>query len=142
MAVLRRMRAGKSPFSADRLHLHHRLLDMGHSHLHAVLIFYGWTFVFSVGCLAFMFLPGWTAALLLALGLAVCTIVTLAPLSRRKALEAAAQSTDAEDADADVARFDTLDEGHDDALDDVDAADLPPTDLESPALQPTKEDRS
>ncbi len=40
LAVLRRLRAGKSPFSADRLHLHHRLLDMGHSHLHAVLIFY------------------------------------------------------------------------------------------------------
>jgi UDP-GlcNAc:undecaprenyl-phosphate GlcNAc-1-phosphate transferase len=67
--------------------------------------------------------------------------VTLAPLSRRKALEAAAQSTDADEADADVARFDTLDEGHDDALDDVDAADLPPTELESPELQPTKKSR-
>jgi UDP-GlcNAc:undecaprenyl-phosphate GlcNAc-1-phosphate transferase len=142
MAVLRRMRAGKSPFSADRLHLHHRLLDMGHSHLHAVLIFYGWTFVFSVGVLAFMFLPAVSAGLLLAVGLAVCTIVTLAPLSRRKALEAAAQSTDADQADAEIARFDTLDEGHDDALDDVDAADLPPTELESTELQPTEKDRS
>ncbi|MCU1635103.1 MAG: UDP-N-acetylmuramyl pentapeptide phosphotransferase, partial [Cryobacterium sp.] len=35
LAVFRRVRAGKSPFSADRKHLHHRLLDMGHSHLHA-----------------------------------------------------------------------------------------------------------
>lgn len=40
LAVFRRVQAGKSPFSADRKHLHHRLLDMGHSHLHAVLIFY------------------------------------------------------------------------------------------------------
>ncbi len=51
LAVLRRLRAGKSPFSADRKHLHHRLLDMGHSHLHAVLIFYAWTLVASVGLL-------------------------------------------------------------------------------------------
>ncbi|MET0975805.1 MAG: MraY family glycosyltransferase, partial [Leifsonia sp.] len=51
LAVIRRLRAGKSPFSADRKHLHHRLLDMGHSHLHAVLIFYGWTAVASIGCL-------------------------------------------------------------------------------------------
>ena len=53
LAVLRRLSAGKSPFSADRKHLHHRLLDMGHSHLHAVLIFYGWTAVVSVGFLLF-----------------------------------------------------------------------------------------
>ena len=30
LAVVRRMRAGKSPFSPDRKHLHHRMLDMGH----------------------------------------------------------------------------------------------------------------
>ena len=124
MAVLRRMLAGKSPFSADRLHLHHRLLDMGHSHLHAVLIFYGWTFVFSVGVLAFMFLPGQTAGLLLLVGLSICTVLTLAPLSRRKALEAAAQSSDPDDADPKVTRFDTLDEAHDDALDDAEVSEL------------------
>ncbi len=57
MAVLRRLRAGKSPFTADRKHLHHRLLDMGHSHLHAVLIFYGWTATFAIGVLLFTFIP-------------------------------------------------------------------------------------
>ncbi|MEY4417623.1 MAG: hypothetical protein RIQ88_61, partial [Actinomycetota bacterium] len=30
LAVVRRLAAGKSPFSADRLHLHHRLQDFGH----------------------------------------------------------------------------------------------------------------
>lgn len=110
LAVIRRLRAGKSPFSADRLHLHHRLLDMGHSHLHAVLIFYGWTVVVSVGCLAYMFIPFMWATLLIVVGLIICTIVTLSPLSRRKALEAIAQSTepDTDDAAA-VARFDGLD---------------------------------
>ena len=86
LAVLRRVAAGKSPFSADRKHLHHRLLDMGHSHLHAVLIFYAWTLVFSVGCLLYMFVPWYTASIAILLGLIACALVTLAPLSRRKAM--------------------------------------------------------
>jgi UDP-GlcNAc:undecaprenyl-phosphate GlcNAc-1-phosphate transferase len=110
LAVFRRLRAGKSPFSADRKHLHHRLLDMGHSHLHAVLILYSWTAAASIGMLLFLFIDTWWAALATVLGLVVCTIVTLAPLSRRKAIESVAQSTDAASAEAaEVARFDPLD---------------------------------
>lgn len=108
LAVLRRLRAGKSPFSADRKHLHHRLLDMGHTHLHAVLIFYAWTAVASIGCLLFLFFADWWwAVLFTVVGLVICTILTLAPLSRRKAAESAVQS--AEDTDAAVASFDRLD---------------------------------
>jgi UDP-GlcNAc:undecaprenyl-phosphate GlcNAc-1-phosphate transferase len=80
LAVIRRLRAGKSPFAADRMHLHHRLMDMGHSHLQSVLIFYVWTAVVSVGCLSFMFLPAPVALPLLLAGLAVCTLVTFGPL--------------------------------------------------------------
>ncbi|MEV5408309.1 undecaprenyl/decaprenyl-phosphate alpha-N-acetylglucosaminyl 1-phosphate transferase [Thermopolyspora sp. NPDC052614] len=47
MAVVRRMSYGKSPFAADRGHLHHRLLDTGHSQRSAVLILYAWTFLFA-----------------------------------------------------------------------------------------------
>ncbi len=107
LAVLRRLRAGKSPFSADRLHLHHRLLDMGHSHFHAVLIFYGWTAVVAVGTLLFMFVSWGWALTAVVLGLIACTVVTLAPISRRKRVEAAAQSS--HDADGRLARFDPLD---------------------------------
>jgi UDP-GlcNAc:undecaprenyl-phosphate GlcNAc-1-phosphate transferase len=110
LAVFRRLRAGKSPFSADRLHLHHRLLDMGHSHLHAVLIFYAWTATASVGLLLFLFTPSWVAIVVTATGLVVCTIVTLSPLSRRKAVEAAVQSAPPDTpGEADAARFDPLD---------------------------------
>jgi UDP-GlcNAc:undecaprenyl-phosphate GlcNAc-1-phosphate transferase len=35
-----RLRAGRSPFSADRNHLHHRLLSLGFAHREAVLIIY------------------------------------------------------------------------------------------------------
>ena len=37
LAVVRRTRAGRSPFSPDKQHLHHRLLEIGHSHRRAVL---------------------------------------------------------------------------------------------------------
>ncbi len=47
MAVVRRTRAGLSPFSADRKHLHHRLLDIGHSHRRSVLILYLWAALFA-----------------------------------------------------------------------------------------------
>jgi UDP-GlcNAc:undecaprenyl-phosphate/decaprenyl-phosphate GlcNAc-1-phosphate transferase len=48
LAVTRRLRAGKSPLAADRKHLHHRLLDIGHSHRSSVLIMYLWATLFSV----------------------------------------------------------------------------------------------
>ncbi len=47
LAVVRRTRAGTSPFSADRKHLHHRLLDIGHSQRASVLIMYLWAALFS-----------------------------------------------------------------------------------------------
>jgi UDP-GlcNAc:undecaprenyl-phosphate/decaprenyl-phosphate GlcNAc-1-phosphate transferase len=126
LAVLRRLRAGKSPFTADRKHLHHRLLDMGHSHTHAVLIFYAWTAVASGGILLFLVAPWWVGVLVAGAGFVVCTIVTLAPLSRRKAIEAAVQSAPAElAAEADVAEFDPLDAAA------ADAAHSDPTDAEA-----------
>jgi len=42
LAVVRRTRAGRSPFAADKQHLHHRLLEIGHSHRRAVLIMWAW----------------------------------------------------------------------------------------------------
>jgi UDP-GlcNAc:undecaprenyl-phosphate GlcNAc-1-phosphate transferase len=108
LAVVRRLRAGKSPFSADRKHLHHRLLDMGHSHLHAVLIFYGWSGVIAIGGLLLMVIPVVWAFAFVVVGLGGCTWLTLAPLTRRKALEKAAQSASADDGEA-TAHLDGLD---------------------------------
>ncbi len=47
MAVARRTRAGMSPFAADKKHLHHRLLSVGHSHRQSVLIMYLWAALFT-----------------------------------------------------------------------------------------------
>src|SRR6201995_3022582 len=47
-AVLRRPRACKPIMAADRQHLHHRLLNIGHSYRQSVLIMYLWAALFSV----------------------------------------------------------------------------------------------
>ncbi|MBU7596377.1 undecaprenyl/decaprenyl-phosphate alpha-N-acetylglucosaminyl 1-phosphate transferase [Streptomyces sp. P38-E01] len=53
LAVVRRTWNGRSPFAADRGHLHHRLLEIGHSHSRAVLIMYFWSALIAFGAVAF-----------------------------------------------------------------------------------------
>ena len=91
LAVLRRMNAGKSPFSPDRKHLHHRMLDLGHRDRDAVLIFYAWTAVISLAVLLMyvgaredwpgQYLPGVAFG---GVGIAACLVITLNPSRRRK----------------------------------------------------------
>ncbi len=52
LAVVRRTRSGRSPFAPDKAHLHHRLLEIGHSHTRAVLIMYFWTALLAFGAVA------------------------------------------------------------------------------------------
>ena len=47
-AIIRLTRAGKPLMSADRQHLHHRLLNIGHSYRQSVLLMYLWAALFSV----------------------------------------------------------------------------------------------
>ncbi|MDQ1630520.1 MAG: UDP-GlcNAc:undecaprenyl-phosphate/decaprenyl-phosphate GlcNAc-phosphate transferase [Frankiaceae bacterium] len=49
LAVVRRTRAGRSPFSPDKQHLHHRLLEIGHSHVRAVLLMWMWAALLGFG---------------------------------------------------------------------------------------------
>jgi UDP-GlcNAc:undecaprenyl-phosphate GlcNAc-1-phosphate transferase len=84
LAVVRRLRAGKSPFTADRKHLHHRLQDFGHSHLGSVVVFYLWTALISLTCLAFFFFEIGFVSLFASLGLAGCLLFTLWPSLQRR----------------------------------------------------------
>ena len=52
LAVVRRVSAGRSPFAPDKLHLHHRLLEIGHSHRRAVLLIYFWSALLAFGGVA------------------------------------------------------------------------------------------
>ena len=68
MAIVRRLLAGRSPFSADREHLHHRILNLGSSQRQTTVILYLWTAMFAVPTVVAAFLPLWVA---LVTGLAI-----------------------------------------------------------------------
>jgi UDP-GlcNAc:undecaprenyl-phosphate GlcNAc-1-phosphate transferase len=68
MAIVRRLRAGRSPFAADKEHLHHKLLSMGNSHRRTSAILYSWTAMFAFPTAIAAFAPIWVA---LVVGLAI-----------------------------------------------------------------------
>ena len=83
LAVVRRVGTGKSPFHPDRRHLHHQLLQLGHTHRRAVLIMYLWTALFAFGGAALVW---WTTERVLwtvGLGAVVALALTLGPLRGR-----------------------------------------------------------
>ena len=83
MAVLRRLKAGKSPFEADRKHLHHRLLDMGHSPVQAVLVFYLGTAVISIAVLLVFTLQSYLIPSIVAVvGTVACLLLLMFPAQR------------------------------------------------------------
>ncbi|MER5382555.1 undecaprenyl/decaprenyl-phosphate alpha-N-acetylglucosaminyl 1-phosphate transferase [Streptomyces sp. NBC_00647] len=80
LAIVRRTWRGQSPFAADRGHLHHRLLEVGHSHSRAVLIMYFWSALISFGALAYSVNSGamWSVLVIAALS-AVGLVLLLLP---------------------------------------------------------------
>lgn len=86
LAVFRRLKAGKSPFEADRQHLHHRLLDMGHSPVQAVSIFYLGTAVLSAaGILVFTSQSFVLPLIVLVVGGVACVALLRFPADRVRA---------------------------------------------------------
>jgi UDP-GlcNAc:undecaprenyl-phosphate/decaprenyl-phosphate GlcNAc-1-phosphate transferase len=86
LAIVRRTVAGRSPFAPDKQHLHHRLLERGHSHARAVLVMYVWSAVISFGATAWAFLPAGAFALSLA-GVAVVAFVATMNIPRLRRAE-------------------------------------------------------
>lgn len=83
LTSLRRLAAGKSPFHADRTHLHHRLLDRGHSMRRAVLILYVWTTVFAFSVVLFVFFPPLWVLAAAGVGVLLATVITVVHLPVR-----------------------------------------------------------
>jgi UDP-GlcNAc:undecaprenyl-phosphate GlcNAc-1-phosphate transferase len=69
LAIGRRVRRGVGIGRADKQHIHHRLLDIGHSHRQAVFLMYVWSALISVCALTVAFIDG---------GTLVLSVVTLA----------------------------------------------------------------
>jgi UDP-GlcNAc:undecaprenyl-phosphate GlcNAc-1-phosphate transferase len=85
MAIVRRTRAGMSPFSPDKMHLHHRLLEIGHSQRRAVLLIYLWAGVLAFGAVALTFISDavvvlWTVGF----GLLLAALASAVPRMRHR----------------------------------------------------------
>jgi UDP-GlcNAc:undecaprenyl-phosphate GlcNAc-1-phosphate transferase len=61
-AIARRTLSGKPIFSADREHIHHRLLAVGLTHRQAVLVLYGASVLLGGGALVLSFANSWATA--------------------------------------------------------------------------------
>ncbi|MFM7718988.1 MAG: glycosyltransferase family 4 protein [Actinomycetota bacterium] len=76
LAIARRVRRRRSLGHADKEHIHHRLLDIGHTHRRAVLLMYLWSALVSGCALAVAFLEGWrSVGLVVGLAVVVGTVV-------------------------------------------------------------------
>jgi UDP-GlcNAc:undecaprenyl-phosphate GlcNAc-1-phosphate transferase len=83
MAVVRRTRRGESPFAADKMHLHHRLLEIGHSQRRAVLLIYLWAGLLAFGAVSVTLFDG--AAVLWIVGFGLLLAVGVSVIPRLKA---------------------------------------------------------
>jgi len=93
LAVIRRTKEGRHPFSADKQHLHHRMLNIGHTHRQAVLIFYLWAAVLSGSAVSLAFMP-WTVAIAPAFGLMLLAgVISAWPRVRARKLSRARASS-------------------------------------------------
>jgi UDP-GlcNAc:undecaprenyl-phosphate GlcNAc-1-phosphate transferase len=79
--IINRLRLGRSPFLADRGHLHHRLLDLGLSQRRVVLLFYSLCAAF--GALALILSSGFQKLLALLI-MGALALVGLVALARRR----------------------------------------------------------
>lgn len=84
MAVIRRTARRSSPFSADRGHIHHKLVDGGYTHRQAVLLLYLWTFVVAYGVVSLNFFQSGTVLIVMGIALAGTMLLTLQPWIARR----------------------------------------------------------
>ena len=84
LAIVRRTRAGRSPFSPDKMHLHHRLLEIGHSHRRVVMVIYLWVGIVALGAASTIFIgPRYSGAVML-VAIVIALVVTVIPLLRTR----------------------------------------------------------
>ena len=79
LSILRRIVNGKHPFSPDKKHIHHRLLDLGLSQVSAVLIIYAATFLCGIFSLV-LFVADIQLAIILISGIFLLTLIALVQL--------------------------------------------------------------
>jgi UDP-GlcNAc:undecaprenyl-phosphate/decaprenyl-phosphate GlcNAc-1-phosphate transferase len=76
LAVVRRTRAGRHPWHPDAQHLHHRMLQIGHTHVQAVLLLYLWAALVALGSVSFAFVNGWLPVVVIVLVAVSAAVLT------------------------------------------------------------------
>ncbi|OZG68657.1 MraY family glycosyltransferase [Bifidobacterium eulemuris] len=84
LAIVRRVSHGQSPMHPDRMHLHHRMLKIGHSVRGAVLILWGWAALIAFGSLTILFFPIGYVLVGMAVAVALLSAATLFPYLKRR----------------------------------------------------------
>jgi UDP-GlcNAc:undecaprenyl-phosphate GlcNAc-1-phosphate transferase len=79
LAVIRRTRRGVGIAHADKEHLHHRLMDIGHGHRQAVLLMYLWSLLLSLSGLAVGLIDGRFVVGMILIGASLLFLVTAGP---------------------------------------------------------------
>ncbi len=88
LAFIRRTYAGRWWFVADKQHLHHRLLERGHSQRRAVMLMYVWSALVSFGVIALGLLRSWQVIAVIAISALVLLLFTLArPVAAKPRVE-------------------------------------------------------
>ncbi len=85
LAVVRRVSRGRAPWAPDKQHLHHRLLQIGHTHRRAVLLLYFWSALLAFGGVAFSITPGpWTVMYVMVSLAVIGLVLSVVPRFRRR----------------------------------------------------------
>ena len=94
LAIVRRVSRGQSPMHPDRMHLHHRMLRIGHSVQSAVLILWAWAALISFSSVMTIFVRVRYVLIGAGIAAAFLTAATLAPYYKQKRREGGSNSPD------------------------------------------------
>lgn len=87
MAIIRRVSHGQSPMHPDRLHLHHRMIRIGHTIRGAVLVMWAWAFLIAFASIMTLFFPTGSVVAVVCVAVPILSAVTLAPHYRQRLKE-------------------------------------------------------
>ena len=82
--ILRRLRSGRAIFSPDKKHLHHRLIEIGHSHRRAVLIMYYWSALLAFAAVGVGLVPVRLVVAVLGAGVGLAVLVAVVGRGARR----------------------------------------------------------
>ncbi|MDR2539000.1 MAG: undecaprenyl/decaprenyl-phosphate alpha-N-acetylglucosaminyl 1-phosphate transferase [Bifidobacteriaceae bacterium] len=80
MSIFRRLIHGHSPFQPDQMHIHHRMMLIGHSQVWAVTVLYLWSLLVGAGSVMMLIFDAQYVLFALGIALVLMLLVTFGPL--------------------------------------------------------------